>query len=65
MAPDWTAKPDDRVPTTDHPDNGKSEHTWTEVATFTVPDFDQGGTAFDEAKKDQAQPTCRWAANAS
>lgn len=56
VAPDWKAKPDDRVPTTDHPDNGKSEHTWTEVATFSVPDFDRGDTAFDEAKKDQAQP---------
>lgn len=29
VAPNWKAKPDDRVPTTDHPDNGKSEHTWT------------------------------------
>lgn len=56
VAQGWTAKPDDRVPTTDHPDNGKSEHTWPGVASFTVPDFDQGGTAFDEAKKDQAQP---------
>ena len=56
VAPDWKAKPDDRVPTTDHPDDGKSEHTWETVATFTVPDFDQGDTAFDEAQKDQAQP---------
>ena len=56
VAPDWTAKPDDRVPTTDHPDNGKSEHTWTEVATFTVPDFDRGDTAFDESQTDQEQP---------
>lgn len=56
VAPDWKAKPDDRVPTTDHPDDGKSEHTWETVATFAVPDFDRGGTAFDEAKKDQAQP---------
>lgn len=55
VAPDWKAKPDDRVPTTDHPDDGKSEHTWETVATFTVPDFDQGDTAFDEGKKDQAQ----------
>lgn len=56
VAPDWKAKPDDRVPTTDHPDNGKSEHTWTEVATFSVPDFDRGGTAFDESQTDQEQP---------
>ena len=56
VAPDWKAKPDDRVPTTDHPDNGKSEHTWTEVATFSVPDFDRGDTAFDESQTDQAQP---------
>lgn len=56
VAPDWTAKPDDRVPTTDHPDNGKSEHTWTEVATFTVPDFDRGDTAFDKSQTDQEQP---------
>lgn len=56
VAPDWTAKPDDRVPTTDHPDNGKSEHTWTEVATFSVPDFDRGDTAFDESQTDQEQP---------
>ena len=56
VAPDWKAKPDDRVPTTDHPDNGKSEHTWTEVATFTVPDFDRGDTAFDESQTDQEQP---------
>lgn len=56
VAPDWTAKPDDRVPTTDHPDNGKSEHTWTEVATFSVPDFDRGDTAFDESQTDKEQP---------
>lgn len=56
VAPDWKAKPDDRVPTTDHPDNGKSEHTWTEVATFSVPDFDRGDTAFDESQTDQEQP---------
>ena len=56
VAPDWKAKPDDRVPTTDHPDDGKSEHTWETVATFAVPDFDQGDTKFDESKKGQAQP---------
>ena len=56
VAPNWKAKPDDRVPTTDHPDNGKSEHTWTEVATFSVPDFDRGDTAFDESQTDQEQP---------
>ena len=56
VAQDWQARPEDEVPTTDHPDNGNSEYTWTGVATFTVPDFDQGETAFDETRKDQAQP---------
>lgn len=56
VAQGWTATPADRVQTTDHPDNGKGDHTWENVASFTVPDFDRGSTAFDEAKKDQAQP---------
>ena len=56
VAQDWQARPEDEVPTTDHPDNGNSEYTWTGVATFTVPDFDRGDTAFDETRKDQAQP---------
>lgn len=56
VAQDWQARPEDEDPTTDHSDNGNSEYTWTGVATFTVPDFDQGETAFDETRKDQAQP---------
>lgn len=58
VAPDWKLGTGfkDGVPTTDHPDDGKSEHTWETVATFTVPDFDQGDTAFDEGKKGEAQP---------
>lgn len=56
VAQGWTATPADRVSTTDHPNDGHADHTWPGVASFTVPDFDQGGTAFDEAKKDQAQP---------
>lgn len=57
VAPDWKLGTgfEDGVPTTDHPDDGKSEHTWETVATFTVPDFDQGDTKFDETQKDQAQ----------
>lgn len=56
VAQGWTATPADRVSTTDHPNDGHADHTWPGVASFTVPDFDRGGTAFDEAKKDQAQP---------
>ena len=56
VAENWTATPADRVPTTDHPNDGKKVHPWKGVASFTVPDFDKGTTAFDEAKKDQNQP---------
>lgn len=56
VAENWTATPADRVPTTDHPNDGKKVYPWKGVASFTVPDFDKGTTAFDETKKDQNQP---------
>ena len=36
---DWRATPGDNTVTTDGPKDGKSEKTWTDVASFTVPNF--------------------------
>lgn len=56
VAENWTTKINEQVPTTDHKNDGEVDQVWENVVSFSVPDFAGGGTAFDEAKKNQQQP---------